>query len=91
MGKTRILWVDDAKCIAIIFVILGHVVQYMTNIDSFDTSFVFRFIYSFHMPLFFVLSGYCSCKSIMRGGKFRRFKEAIHPVNHTICYMGICL
>lgn len=53
-GK-RIQYVDCAKGIAIILVIFGHVVEwiYPNNLGN-----IFHnIIYSFHMPLFFVLSG----------------------------------
>lgn len=49
MGK-RIEWVDLAKGIAILAVITGH-----------ETSGFIKFlIFSFHMPIFFILSGYTS-------------------------------
>lgn len=47
---SRIPWIDTAKGIAIILTIIGHTLDYGTlgrNI-----------IFSFHMPLFFILSGY---------------------------------
>ena len=43
--------VDILKGIAILLVLLGH-----TGLVSYD--FVGRFIYSFHVPLFFIVSGY---------------------------------
>ncbi|MDO4730230.1 MAG: acyltransferase family protein [Candidatus Saccharibacteria bacterium] len=48
--KPRLAWVDCAKGVAIICVIIGH--------TAFDTSDTFSFITSFHMPLFFLLSGF---------------------------------
>lgn len=45
--KNRILWIDFAKGIAIILVIIGHTVK--------NESILFA-IYTFHMPLFFALS-----------------------------------
>ena len=45
----RIEWVDIARGIGIILVILGHI-----GIGK-----VGKFIYSFHIPLFFFLSGFC--------------------------------
>ena len=48
MKKARIEVIDIAKAVTIFLVILGH-----TTGDAFYK----RVIYSFHMPLFFVLSG----------------------------------
>lgn len=45
----RIEWVDIAKGIGIILVILGHSVQFGGTVHN--------LIFSFHMPLFFILSG----------------------------------
>lgn len=47
-GANRLKWVDACKGIAVFCVILGH-----QDLDPF----LKRFIYTFHMPLFFVLSG----------------------------------
>lgn len=47
MNEKRVAYVDIAKSIGIILVVLGH------------TDFMFKnFIYQFHLPLFFFLSGY---------------------------------
>lgn len=45
----RVSWIDNAKFIGIFLVVLGHlpIPEYAIN-----------FIYSFHMPLFFFISGY---------------------------------
>lgn len=60
--KTREKWVDDIKVIACILVVLGHFFQSMTKANilpendlykSFNTT-----IYYFHVPLFFICSGY---------------------------------
>lgn len=45
----RIDWIDFVKAFCIIMVIVGHTVS---------QSELRRFIFSFHMPLFFILSGY---------------------------------
>lgn len=62
--KVRIAWIDNVKGIAILLVVLGHVIQFMYCPSNFDQNPVFRVIYSFHMPLFFILSG-CVTKSII--------------------------
>lgn len=60
MGK-RIEWLDTAKGIAMIMVVMGHVVQSYHNVQQYETSLLFnfthRFVYSFHMALFMVISG----------------------------------
>lgn len=57
----RMKWIDTAKGIAIIFVVIGHVVSsYHSSgmyIDSSLFKFLHDFAYSFHMPLFMLLSG----------------------------------
>ncbi len=49
---TRISWVDEAKGIAILLTIIGHTVAYGVY-----GSMLRGAIYSFHMPLFFILGG----------------------------------
>ena len=50
----RITWLDHAKAMAIILVVAGHFVQSYCP----DLNVIFKIIYSFHMPAFFVLSGF---------------------------------
>lgn len=49
--------VDRLKGVGIILVVLGHVIQMAYLPKSFDESLLFGVIYSFHMALFFFLSG----------------------------------
>lgn len=49
-NNSRIEWIDIAKGITIIAMIIGHSVEYGGEIRN--------LIFSFHMPLFFILSGY---------------------------------
>ena len=53
--KNRDLFLDIAKGLAIILVVVGHVVQ--GSFPNFDDLLWFKVIYSFHMPLFVFLSG----------------------------------
>lgn len=60
------LYLDIVKGVAIFLMLWGHCIQYCTNgeFDFFENP-VFKFIYSFHMPLFMLVSGYLfffSCK-----------------------------
>jgi fucose 4-O-acetylase-like acetyltransferase len=54
-SKNRDLFLDIAKGLAIILVVVGHVIQ--GSSQNFDDLLWFRVIYSFHMPLFVFLSG----------------------------------
>ena len=60
MGKQRNFFADIIRGVAVFLMLWGHCVQYCiagTELDFFENS-VFRFIYSFHMPLFMLISGY---------------------------------
>lgn len=60
----RDITIDIMKGIGIFLVVLGHVLeQDLTN----------KFIYSFHMPLFFFISGITLCFSYKENIKFKEF------------------
>ena len=48
--KERFLYIDNLKGFAILLVFLGHCIQF--RMPGYDDNMAFRFIYSFHMPLF---------------------------------------
>ena len=51
----RLMWVDAVKGILIILVVIGHIIP--PDIDS-DIVLKFRlWIYSCHIPVFFILNG----------------------------------
>jgi fucose 4-O-acetylase-like acetyltransferase len=59
---SRIAWIDAARGIGIVLVVLGHVLGGLATaglVPSHDgaAAAVIRWIYAFHMPLFFFLSG----------------------------------
>ncbi len=60
--KTREKWVDDVKVIACILVVLGHFFQSMTKMNILPENDLYKWfnttIYYFHVPLFFICSGY---------------------------------
>lgn len=60
----RKIYIDIAKGIAIMLVVVGHLVQ--NNLTGSTAKALFDFIYSFHMPLFMFLSGYVASLSIER-------------------------
>lgn len=65
----RINWIDWSKSLCMFFVILGH-----THLDD-SGLMIKKIIYTFHMPLFFFISGilckdHLSRKTIMRDAKY---------------------
>jgi fucose 4-O-acetylase-like acetyltransferase len=79
--KHRLEWVDCAKGIGIVLVVVGHVWHGLFQAglgarDGFE-HFQVDLIYAFHMPLFFFLSGLFIERSAQKGtGKFVRDKLA---------------
>lgn len=53
----RIPWIDVAKAIGIVFVFHGHLVQRFVELGTPAALHQMKWIYSFHMPLFFLLLG----------------------------------
>ncbi|GAA0787502.1 acyltransferase family protein [Hathewaya limosa] len=49
----RLDWIDSLRGIAILLVILGHCTPYIGH-----KAHIWHIIYSFHIPLFFIISGY---------------------------------
>ena len=60
--RIREKWVDDVKVIACILVVLGHFFQSMTKANILPENNLYGWfnttIYYFHVPLFFICSGY---------------------------------
>ncbi|MDQ0446858.1 acyltransferase family protein [Methylobacterium aerolatum] len=67
-GVARVGWVDFAKGVGIVLVVFGHVWRGLANggVAIAPTLFegVDRFVYLFHMPLFFFLSGLFLAKAL---------------------------
>ena len=66
----RIEWLDDIKGVAITLIVAGHVVATLANMTmgcpQMAMRRVFDAIYSFHVPLFFVIAGWFSLRFIRR-------------------------
>ncbi len=85
--STRTDWVDSAKAIGIVLVVYGHVARGLYGSGLYQPEEVFHLIdslvYSFHMPLFFFLSGLFFSSSLSkRGGKkllFNKIDTIVYP------------
>lgn len=75
--KKRIGWVDAAKGLAILAVILGHTYLYGNPLHA--------IIYSFNVPLFFVLAGYTFRAKPFKQNLYSSVKRLLLP------YVGLCL
>lgn len=70
---SRIIWIDWAKSICMLLVIMGH-----CHID-YSGQYVGQYIYSFHMMLFFFLSGYLCNRRLSWGSVIKDFHFIIVP------------
>ena len=77
-------WVDYAKAFGIILVTYGHVARGVMNAgikgDESVYYFINNVIYSFHMPLFFFLSGLFFISSLQRRGAYSLFKNKLATI-----------
>ena len=80
MKTQRIQWIDQLKGIGIVLMLLGHVCNATFGVFPGIVNFI---IYSFHMPLFFFLSGYTfSIEKYCNYGEFlwRKIKTILIPM-----------
>lgn len=76
----RITWVDVAKGWAILCVILGHTTEFYNGTNFFKTV-----IYTFHMPIFFFLSGFT-----FNGQKYKPHEFVLRKIK-TVVIPYFCL
>lgn len=61
--KQRLTWLDTAKGLGIILVLLGHAPREIMREQYVGIDFLYYFIYTFHMHFFFFLAGYAAALS----------------------------
>ena len=88
--KERVAKWDNLKAYLIALVVIGHVLQYFTDYSDLAKG-LYLFIYSFHMPLFFMISGYLSYKEPLNwiSSVKRRGYQLLVP--YVLWGVGICL
>ncbi len=77
VGETRLYWVDLAKSFGLFLVFWGHTLYGGSHVADV----INRAIYSFHMPLFFILSGYVTKPDTNSFWQYviKKFKRIILP------------
>lgn len=87
--RDRLHWVDYAKGIGIFLVVVGHVLRGLVNSSILQPSallfLVDRWIYGFHMPLFFFISGLFVQRSLSKP-----FKDFLLDKLYVIAYPISC-
>lgn len=91
MSKKRIKWIDSLKGFAIITVVIGHVADGYLSSGMFSDyqglmSKIYELIYAFHMPLFFLVSGYVFYQAYYRDGKEDKKRCNMQILNIAILY-----
>ena len=85
MGKKRIAWIDIARGIAIIAVIAGH------SLGNYWPNYLGNFLFAFHMPIFFILSGYLYHEQSQKRLTEKNFFNLLVPYIATVFIAFILL
>jgi fucose 4-O-acetylase-like acetyltransferase len=84
LNTERFEWVDYAKAIGILLVVYGHVARGLVTAGIMDDTVLYQYIdsiiYSFHMPLFFFLSGLFLTTSFQTKGFSRVLSSKIDTI-----------
>ena len=73
----RIKWIDNAKGIAILLVIIGHTCYQL------DDYWNFHFVFGIHLVMFFLLSGFTLKKNLTRDYINNKFRRLLVPYFYT--------
>nr|MCX3330604.1 acyltransferase family protein [Bacillus pacificus] len=70
MNKSRDSYFDNAKFLLIFLVVFGHILRSFINDNEFML-YLYKFIYTFHMPAFILVSGFFA-KGFKRSGYVKK-------------------
>ncbi len=95
-GKNRIVYLDNLKGFAIILVVFGHVAEKYLFFDSYpEYNFIYKMIYdivySFHMPLFMIVSGFLYSTAYYDDYILNKPRIKKHCINLIIVYILISI
>lgn len=88
-SSERLYW-NVVKGIAVFLMIYGHCIQYcaLGRFDFFENS-IFKWIYSFHMPLFMIVSGYLFFYSFQKRTLSELLKHRTYSMLYPIVFVTI--
>lgn len=92
-GKQRETWIDALKGFAALTVVSGHIVSGYLEAASFEAQrdiliSVFNAVYAFHMPLFFMISGFLFSLAYIDGeGAPRKSRVTLQIGNIAVTYV----
>ena len=95
-NKNRLPYLDYAKGIGIFFVVYAHSIGYLTEATTAE-SVIWNVIYSFHMPLFFIISGIglyyklSKAESVSIGAETRRMAKRLLVPYAFWCVVDVVL
>ncbi len=95
-SRQRETWLDGLKGYGILLVILGHVLSGYLDAGTFSSAFVSFYrvrtwIYSFHMPLFFLISGFTFTLAYWQGGTLHKRRFLAQLLNLLWLYVVFAL
>ena len=87
-------YIDFTKGVAILLVLVGHAIQYCYGAEYFvqGTYFsnpIFKFIYTFHMPLFMAVSGYLLQQTLSHRTELDVAKRRLRQLGLPILSFGV--
>lgn len=86
-------YLDVAKGIGIILVVIGHCIPDASTLEGISNknfAVLFSVIYSFHMPLFFFISGYLSKILYTTADRISSLKKKFERLMIPYFFVGIC-
>lgn len=75
--ENRIHWIDVARALAILLIVFGHIIGHCDKLGL-----VLYYIQAFHVPIFFVISGFLfktKEKQKYKGFVWQKFKRIMVP------------
>ena len=87
-------FIDFIKGVAILLVLVGHAIQYCYGAEYFlqgayFSNPIFKFIYTFHMPLFMVISGYLLQQTLDHRTEMEVAKRRLRQLGLPILSFGV--